>query len=121
MSPRLWLLAAALLTPPAGANAGAQVFAEYCADCHTLQPGAARRGPPLAGIVGKVAASAPYYRYSDALRTARFVWSRERLAHFLADPRRDLPGNRMRLRQALTRAEVDALLSFLQNTDQSTK
>lgn len=104
--------------PPALADDGAAVFSEHCADCHTLGPGRARRGPPLAGIVGKSAAGVANYRYSDAMRQAQIVWSRERLTSFLANPRQDLPGTRMRMRKELSQQELAALLGYLENSGQ---
>ncbi len=107
-------LLAAQPLPGVLASDGSTVFAEHCADCHTLGHGRARRGPPLAGIVGKPAAGVATYRYSDAMRQAQIVWSRERLGSFLADPRADLPGTRMRMRKELSQTELAALLNYLE-------
>lgn len=109
-------LLAAQPLPGVLASDGSTVFAEHCADCHTLGHGRARRGPPLAGIVGKPAAGVANYRYSDAMRQAKIVWSRERLTSFLANPRQDLPGTRMRIRKELSQQEVVALLTYLENS-----
>ena len=67
-----------------------------CAACHTLEPGAHRTGPSLAGVFGREAGSAEgFHRYSEALRSADLVWREDTLDAFLADPRGFLPGNRM--------------------------
>src|SRR5919106_5730285 len=76
-------------------EAGAQVF-RTCVACHTLEPGAHRTGPSLAGVFGRKAGRAEgFHRYSDALRSADLVWNEDALNAFLADPQAFLPGNRM--------------------------
>jgi cytochrome c len=94
-------------------EAGAQVF-RTCAACHTLEPGAHRTGPSLAGVFGRKAGTAEgFHRYSDALRSADLVWREETLNGFLADPQAFLPGNRMTfpgIADAQDRADVIAYL-----------
>src|SRR5918996_3724539 len=96
-------------------GAGAQVF-RTCAACHTLEPGAHRTGPSLAGVFGRKAGTAEgFHRYSDALRSADLVWREDTLNGFLADPQAFLPGNRMTFRginDAQARAD---LIAYLQN------
>jgi cytochrome c len=95
------------------AEAGAQVF-RACAACHTLEPGAQRTGPSLAGVFGREAGTAEgFHRYSDVLKSADLVWSEDTLDGFLADPQAFLPGNRMTfpgLADAQARADVIAYL-----------
>ena len=94
-------------------EAGAQAF-RTCAACHTLEPGAHRTGPSLAGVFGREAGTAEgFHRYSDALRSADLVWREDTLNTFLADPQAFLPGNRMTfpgLADAQARADVIAYL-----------
>jgi cytochrome c len=94
-------------------EAGAQVF-RTCAACHTLEPGAHRTGPSLAGVFGRKAGTAEAFRrYSDALRSADLVWREDTLNTFLADPQAFLPGNRMTfpgIPDAQARADVVAYL-----------
>ena len=94
-------------------EAGAQVF-RTCAACHTLEPGAHRTGPSLAGVFGRKAGTAEgFHRYSDALRLADLVWREDTLNWFLADPQAFLPGNRMTfpgIADAQGRADVIAYL-----------
>jgi cytochrome c len=95
-------------------EAGAQVF-RTCAACHTLEPGAHRTGPSLAGVFGRKAGTAEgFHRYSDALRSAAdLVWREDTLNGFLADPQAFLPGNRMTfpgITDAQARADVIAYL-----------
>jgi cytochrome c len=94
-------------------DAGAQAF-RTCAACHTLEPGAHRTGPSLAGVFGRKAGTAKgFHRYSGALKSADLVWSEDALNGFLADPEAFLPGNRMTFRglaDAQARADVIAYL-----------
>ncbi|MDO6384994.1 cytochrome c family protein [Uliginosibacterium sp. 31-12] len=114
-----WALAAGLLAAShsalaANASEGRAVFEDLCADCHTVTPGKNKRGPSLAGVLGKAAAGQPNYNYSEALRNAGIVWSPERLARFLANPKKDLPGTKMRLLSTPGQAEIAELLAWLQ-------
>jgi cytochrome c len=92
-------------------EAGREVF-RACGACHTLEPGAHRTGPSLAGVFGRKAGTAEgFHRYSDALRSADLVWGEDALNGFLADPQAFLPGNRMTFRgiaDAQGRADVIA-------------
>jgi cytochrome c len=83
----LVMLAAAHRADAAGdPEAGAQAF-RTCAACHTLEPGAHRTGPSLAGVFGREAGTAEgFHRYSDALKSADLVWNEDALNTFLADP-----------------------------------
>jgi cytochrome c len=94
-------------------EAGAQAF-RTCAACHTLEPGAHRTGPSLAGVFGRKAGTAEgFHRYSEALRSADLVWREDTLNTFLADPQAFLPGNRMTfpgLADAQARADLIAYL-----------
>jgi cytochrome c len=94
-------------------EAGAQVF-QACVACHTLEPGANRTGPSLAGVFGRKAGTADgFHRYSQALKSADLVWREDTLSGFLADPQTFLPGNRMTfagIADAQARADVIAYL-----------
>ncbi len=80
-------------------EAGKAAFT-WCRFCHTLEKGGENRvGPNLYRIVGKPAAVAPNFVYSQAFIEARdngLVWTPENLAAFIADPAAFVPHNRMR-------------------------
>ena len=91
---------------------GKRIF-RLCTVCHSLKPGEIRTGPPLAGLFGRKAGSAPNYRYSMALKNAAVVWDEKTLDAWLANPRKLVPGNRMPfsgLRKAKHRADIIAFL-----------
>ncbi|PZQ65033.1 MAG: cytochrome c family protein [Phenylobacterium zucineum] len=67
-----------------------------CQSCHTIAPGGANMtGPNLHGIFGKKAAAHPDFKYSEALKTAGFVWDGPHLDQWLAKPQTFLPGTKM--------------------------
>ena len=75
------------------AAAGAQLFAAQCSGCHAADH--SKVGPPLAGVVGRAAASVPGYPYSTALAQSGLVWSDANLARWLAGPAAMVPGAAM--------------------------
>lgn len=115
--PVIGLLIVAATRPVAGAGdpeAGQRVF-QVCAACHTLEPGAHRTGPSLAGVFGRRAGTAPsFQRYSEALSSVDLVWREDTLDAFLADPQGFLPGNRMTFRGIEEQPARADLIAFLQ-------
>ncbi|MDP5240115.1 c-type cytochrome [Uliginosibacterium sp. 31-16] len=93
---------------------GRAVFENLCSDCHTVSVGKNKRGPALAGVVGRKAASGPNYRYSDAMAGSNITWTPERLAQYLASPKTDIPGTKMRLLGKPNPAELADLIAWLQ-------
>ena len=93
-------LITALLALPAAAHAdgdrgaGKTVFAK-CAICHSVESGANKLGPSLAGIVGRPAHGQAGYGYSDAMKRFDATWTPELLDRYLADPRGVIPGTKM--------------------------
>jgi len=108
----------ALCTPLAGHGAnpaeGRAVFEDQCADCHTVTPGKNKRGPSLAGVLGRKAGSAPNYHYSAAMAASGIIWSPARLSQYLASPKTDVPGSKMRLLSKPNPAEVADLIAWLE-------
>jgi len=115
------LLALGLLgsTASHAADAGkaADTFVEECGDCHSLTPGKNKKGPSLRGVVGRSAGTvADYAGYSDAMKQAGFVWTVEKLDLYIAQPRKAVPGGRMKydgLPDAQARANLIAYLSTM--------
>ncbi|OOY14407.1 c-type cytochrome [Thioclava sp. DLFJ4-1] len=99
--------------------AGEKTFRK-CKACHTVDEGGANRvGPNLYGIVGAPVAAADGFRYSDALIEYGGDWTPDRLAAFLANPRKAVPGTKMSfagLRKAQDQADVIAYLDSLTDT-----
>lgn len=69
---------------------------QVCRACHVLAAGGGNMlGPSLYGMFGTRAGSREDFDYSEALRTAGFVWTPRALDAWLVQPGRFLPGNRM--------------------------
>jgi len=99
--------------------AGEKTFRK-CKACHTVDEGGANRvGPNLYGIVGAPVAAVDGFRYSDALIEYGGDWTPDRLAAFLANPRKAVPGTKMSfagLRKEQDQADVIAYLDSLRDT-----
>ena len=69
---------------------GEKIF-KKCKACHTVESGGANgMGPNLFGIVGRAAATADGFKYSDAMSEAAaggLVWDEENLDGFLKKPK----------------------------------
>ena len=76
---------------------GEAVFAENCAACHTLQADAGHGiGPSLYGVIGRAPGTAEGFDYSDAFTAAAtegWIWERQVMHAFVADPQGFLPGS----------------------------
>jgi cytochrome c2 len=100
--------------------AGEKVFRK-CKACHTVEEdGPSRVGPNLYGIVGASVAAVDGFRYSGALADHGGDWTPDRLAAFLANPRKAVPGTKMSfagLRKPEDQADVIAYLASLSDAD----
>lgn len=94
-------------------SAGKQAFAR-CASCHQVGPSARSAfGPQLNGIIGRHAAAATDYRYSEAMRRSGIVWDEQRLAAFLRSPDKAVPGTSMRFWGLSDEKQIGDLLAYL--------
>lgn len=104
-----------LADSPADVQKGRIAFVR-CMACHGVKPDEPHKlGPNLHGIVGKHAASAAGFVYSDALRKANVTWDEETLRRWIADPHVVAPGTSMAYVNTLSPAEIDALIAYLKS------
>ncbi len=92
---------------------GAKLF-KRCRACHSVVEGRNKIGPSLYGVLGRKAGSLPNYPYSQALRSAGWVWTKEMLDKWIAGPKAVLPGTKMifpGLPDPQDRADVIAFLA----------
>lgn len=96
---------------------GAEIF-RACVACHTLDPSNGNRaGPTLHGLFGREIASAPGYRYSDALEEMDIVWTPETVSElFEVGPATYTPGTKMPEQRINDPEDRAALIRFLQRT-----
>jgi cytochrome c len=116
-----WLAAAALTAAAAAhaagdARVGADLYAEQCAECHSLKAGKNKKGPTLHAGYGRKAAALPDYAYSEALRASGITWTAEPLDAYLTQPKKAVPGGKMKydgLADPKARADLIAYLATL--------
>src|SRR5262249_39758075 len=63
--------------------------------CHTVERGVNNVGPSLSGVVGRKAGEIADFRYSPAMKKSGLTWTAQTLDMFIADPQKEVPGNRM--------------------------
>jgi cytochrome c len=103
---------------PQGGDAASeqQAFNNACRTCHTTKEGDNRLGPHLHEIIGRKAGSLPDYDYSSAMKRAGFVWDKEKLERFIANPDELVPGNSVKPYSGLASADDRTkIVSFLQS------
>lgn len=87
-------------TPPASTLSPEAMFRNQCGICHTLSAKEPmRQGPPLAGVIGRKAGTAPGFNYSAGFANVDFRWDAERLDAYLTNPQAVVPGSMMAFRQ----------------------
>jgi cytochrome c len=91
-------------------------FLTSCGTCHTVEAGTApRQGPNLLGVFGRKAGSLDGFKYSDALKSADWVWDENHLDKWIENAQAMRPGVVMPYRQAdpAKRAKVIEFLKSL--------
>ena len=94
-------------------------FLTSCGTCHAVEQGAPpRQGPNLLGIIGRKAGALDGFKYSEALKTADWVWDEANLDKWIENAQGMRPGVVMPYRQAdpAKRAQVIEFLKTLSAT-----
>jgi cytochrome c len=79
--------AAPLPKPPAFA---------VCGVCHKVAAGEKSGiGPNLWAVSGRKAGTLAGFTYSPAMKASNITWSREKIAAFITDPKKVVPGTKM--------------------------
>lgn len=113
--PGLTLLAFAVPAQAQDAAAGKAAFVT-CSICHAVEPGKAKLGPSLFGVVGRKVGADAKFAYSPALKAKGGVWTPAALDAFLVAPKTAIPGNKMAypgMPDAKKRADLIAYLKTL--------
>lgn len=92
---------------------GQGLFPKRCGACHNLDT--EKEGPRLRGVFGRKAGSIPTFTYSEALKSAHFVWDANALDKWLSDTDKFIPDNDMNisLKRPDERADIIAYLKQL--------
>ncbi|MDX1486696.1 MAG: hypothetical protein R3268_00745 [Acidiferrobacterales bacterium] len=98
---------------------GEEVFRARCMACHAISCN--KIGPKLEGVIGRKVGSLPDFDgYSAEMQSAGFVWSKEKLDVFLADPAATIPGTLMVSAGKLENpTDRQNLIGFLEKGDTS--
>ena len=76
-------------------------FLTSCGTCHSVEADSApRQGPNLLGVIGRKAGSLDGFKYSDALKSADWVWDETNLDKWIENAQAMRPGVVMPYRQA---------------------
>ena len=109
-------LAAGVAHADGDAAAGATVF-KKCAACHAVGEGAKNKvGPELNELFGRIAGSAPDYKYSQSMIDAGasgIVWTPEEIARYLHKPKDLVPGTKMSFPGLAEQADIDNIVAYL--------
>ena len=118
--------ARALASAPTGDPVhGRTIFQQNCALCHATGQDAqatAGQGPVLGGVVGRPAASIPYFGYTRALRASMSTRDAPTLDRFLSNPPLLVPGTAMvvLVPRDVDRADLISYLATLPKVDPAT-
>ena len=127
MIARNWLalgVAAAIMVASGAALAdgdakkGAKVF-KKCKACHTVEAGGKNKvGPNLHGLFGRTSGTSEGFKYSDAMKEAAVVWDEATLDAYLADPKGNIPGNKMAFRGLKKEKQRKNVIAYLKEATQ---
>ena len=96
------------------ADAGGKLFTKTCGGCHSIGEGARGGfGPELNGILGRPAGTTQDYQYSDAMKNSGVVWTREKLAAYIEDPKSVVSGTRMIFWGISDQEKIENILAYL--------
>ncbi len=92
--------------------AGRRVFNNHCSACH-VKAGRRSFGPSLYGVVGRPAASAAGFPYSEALKKSGLVWTEDNLRRWIGDTAAMVPNTLMPHVSISDPAEQVYLIAYL--------
>ncbi len=116
---RIATLATALVlvasTAQAGDAARGKVVFGQCSGCHTTVANTAdSMGPNLFGVVGRKAGSKSGYPYSDAMKSAGFSWSHDKLKAYVMKPEAVVPGSNMFFTGITNPTQAEDVVAYLE-------
>jgi cytochrome c len=94
-------------------NEGEKTFKKYCSACHSTEAGKNRVGPSVFGVVGRPAATAQGFNYSQQMKSSGLTWDEATLTDFLTSPKEKVPGCKMTFAGVKGSSDVTALVDCL--------
>ncbi|MEI6204558.1 MAG: cytochrome c family protein [Enhydrobacter sp.] len=118
------LFASVLILAAGGAFAqssesGERTFSQQCKTCHTVEKdGKSPVGPNLFGVIGRKAATAAGYEFSDAMKKSGITWDEASLADYLKDPKAKVPDGKMAFVGLKRPPQVADVIAYLKKVAQ---
>ena len=91
---------------------GAKVF-NICKACHEISKPNKKVGPSLQGVFGRKAGTLDGFPFSDAMKNSGVVWDNDTLKAYLADPKGNMPGNKMPFAGVKKADDLENLLAYM--------
>jgi cytochrome c len=94
---------------------GRKIFRK-CESCHSFNPNEHRFGPSLFGVFGRNAGTAPDYKYSPGMNSARnkgLRWTQETLEKFLTEPKFFIKNTRMSFPGLKKNADRENVIAYV--------
>ena len=107
------IASSAVLPSHAGVQSGQDgqaLFQKRCGGCHALDSD--HEGPRLRGVIGRAAGTVKTFKYSEALKDAKYTWDEAKLDKWLTDTESVVPDNDMAFRVP-KQDERAAIISYL--------
>ncbi|NVO57732.1 c-type cytochrome [Rhodobacteraceae bacterium B1Z28] len=95
-------------------KAGKKVFRK-CKACHQTKEGRHGVGPSLHGVIGATAGQSDGFKFSSSLQESGITWTAASLTEFLADPKGNIPGNRMQFPGLKKDEDIVNVIAYLQD------
>lgn len=111
-----FLAAAAGASAQDGNAADGEKLFKKCLVCHTENAPKSQRGPSLAGVFGRKAATGEDYPYSDAMRAAGaagLVWNEKELEAFIKSPQTRVKGSWMTFSGVTRQQDIKDIAAYL--------
>ena len=92
---------------------GEDVFAQECAECHSVREGKNKKGPSLFAVAGRKAGVVADFAYSDSMRQSGIVWTTAALDAYIANPRKAVAGGKMKYDGLADGRDREDLIAYL--------